>query len=115
MQYRTNAHRWLALGVGLVLGTGLLATAGPAAAQTYRSSRYRVSQDYDRDGIPNWRDSNPRRYDRYRVRGWRNSTRVYTRAQDIDRDGIPNWSDRDRDGDGRLNVRDRYPNDRRRR
>lgn len=101
MMFRVNARRWLALGVGAVLGAGLLtATAAPASAQRY-TSRYSRTQDWDRDGIPNWRDANPRRYDRYRVRGWR-SDRVYSRSMDRDRDGVPNY-------------RDRHPNNPRRR
>jgi hypothetical protein len=61
-----------------VLGGGLLiAAAQPASAQSRYRSRYSYRQDYDRDGIPNWRDRHPRRFDRVRVRGYRSSYRDY--------------------------------------
>jgi len=75
--------------------------------------------DYDRDGIPNWRDrddDNDRRpdwldpNDRSRI-DWRHSG---GRWGDLDRDGIRNDRDWDIDGDHVSNRRDRFPFDRRR-
>jgi hypothetical protein len=110
MKNVNNGRRWLTLGVSAVLGAGLMVAAAPSAsAQSYYydGRYYTRTTDRDRDGIPNWRDPHPSRYDGFRVRGYRGTYRgsVY----DIDRDGVPNWRDRDRDGDG---VRDRRDRDR---
>jgi hypothetical protein len=106
-------RRWTLLGMSAVLAAGLLAAAAaPASAQVRFVSRYSRSQDWDRDGIPNWRDSHPRRFDRVVVRGWRSHN---WRVNDRDRDGIRDSRDRDRDGDGIRNTRDRHPNNRWRR
>jgi hypothetical protein len=116
------------LGAGLVMGLGLLIDAAPASADPPRHApawgyrrravdryepRYRYYQDYDRDGIPNWRDRDidgdgrRNRYDdhdfRYRPRGEGRRWRV---RRDWDGDGVRNRWDRDRDGDGIRNRRD---------
>jgi hypothetical protein len=102
--------------------------ASPAEAQV--RYRYGSSYDFDRDGVPNYRDRDDdndgirdsrdrndrtrilRRYPtyRYRVGGWRQGWR-----KDRDRDGIRNRWDRDKDGDGRRNRRDDHPRNPRRR
>lgn len=56
--------------------------------------RHGLNGDRDGDGIPN-------RYDR---------DSRYNPHGDIDGDGVPNRFDNDRDGDGRANWEDRYPN-----
>lgn len=69
-------------------------------------TRYGSRSDYDRDGIPNWRDHDDDndgirdRYDRRDRTSWR------SRNADWDRDGIPNYRDRDDDNDGRPDWRD---------
>jgi len=129
MDTRKN-RRLLAMGLGTVLGAGLLATAAlPGSAQVIFRSQYSYSQDYDQDGIPNWRDPEPRIPNgvRSRVLGRRD---VYVRPYDTDirpydpyadpyyygpgydrdMDGVPDFADRDRDGDGVPDRRDRHPN-----
>lgn len=126
-----------ALGAGLVLSAGLFMAAAPAEAQRYRS-RYSVSQDFDRDGIPNHRDRDIdgdgrlNRYDSndysrsyssryrsgssYRVRrDWDRDGVRNRRDRDIDNDGVRNRRDRDKDGDGVRNRRDDHDKNPRRR
>jgi hypothetical protein len=128
--------------LGVTLGISCLA-AGKAEAQSYYRNGVRVYspggayRDYDRDGIPNYRDrdidndgiNNSRdRNDysrsnrvrvRHRVQGWRGDFDRdgirNRRDRDIDGDGRKNWSDRDRDGDGVRNKYDQAPNKPRRR
>jgi hypothetical protein len=83
--------------------------------------------DFDRDGVPNYRDrdddndgvrdSRDRRLGRGTSWGRHRSTIVEGRERwaDRDRDGIPNYRDRDLDGDGRRNGSDDHPFDRRKR
>lgn len=81
----------------------------------------RVSRaDFDRDGIPDYRDRDD---DNDGILDYRDShdrsSRVRRRSAltwryDLDRDGITDRRDRDVDGDGYRNSRDRYPRDRRR-
>jgi hypothetical protein len=130
---------------GLLLATGLLG-ASPAEAQgrhaaqwerghdqhslygrTYnaRASRAdrdrdgvpnRLDRDDDGDGIPDYRDPHPRRFDRgTRPRFRINRPGFGINRSDFDRDGIPDYRDRDIDGDGVPNNRDRYDRNRSRR
>ena len=119
------------LGALLLSGTLLASVAAPQAAQADHTRRHRVynrTQDRDRDGIPDYRDTYvaPRYYNgRYyygngnyyglRRRDADGDGIRNRRDRDIDGDGIRNRRDRDRDGDGVRNRRDDHPKNPRRR
>ena len=60
----------------------------------------RYDKDRDGDGLANKSDPNPNVFNRVR----------YVRGHDMDHDGIADRSDRDRDGDGIPNAKDPHPN-----
>lgn len=79
-----------------------------------------TSADFDRDGIPNYRDRDD---DNDGIldsrdrddRTLRRARKTGSWVNDLDRDGIVDRRDRDVDNDGVRNQNDRYPRDRRRR
>lgn len=112
---------WAVLGLSAALMGGVALSDGKVA----EARSVRAQGDMDRDGIPNHRDRDRdgdgvrNRLDRHpnsrraSDRNWnRNrSQRVpFGYSRDRDRDGRPDYRDNDRDGDGILNSRDRWPN-----